>query len=183
MMSNSACKVAILHYSAPPVVGGVESVIFAHAQLFVESEYPTVVLAGRGEKDALPPEVEFIRIPEMDSQHSSIVEMHHELDQGIVPVNFEQMVVQLSEKLAPVSASVDVLIVHNVFTKHFNLLLTAALFRLLDRGVIHHCIAWCHDITWTSPNSRSKVYAGYPWDLLRTYRSELTYVTVSKERQ
>jgi glycosyltransferase involved in cell wall biosynthesis len=27
------------------------------------------------------------------------------------------------------------------------------------------------------------VYAGYPWDLLRTYRSELTYVTVSKERQ
>jgi glycosyltransferase involved in cell wall biosynthesis len=73
--------------------------------------------------------------------------------------------------------------VHNVFTKHFNLPLTAALFRLLDQGVIHRCVAWCHDITWTSANSRSKVYPGYPWDLLSTYRSDVTYVTISKNRQ
>jgi glycosyltransferase involved in cell wall biosynthesis len=77
----------------------------------------------------------------------------------------------------------DVLIVHNVFTKHFNLPLTAALFRLLDQGTIRHCIAWCHDMTWTSPNSRSRVFPGYPWDLLRTRRSDITYVTVSQERQ
>jgi hypothetical protein len=55
----------------------------------------------------------------------------------------------------------DHLIVHNVFTKHFNLPLTAALFELLDAQRIPHCIAWCHDFTWTSPHSRSKVHAGY----------------------
>jgi glycosyltransferase involved in cell wall biosynthesis len=73
--------------------------------------------------------------------------------------------------------------VHNVFTKHFNLPLTAALFRLLDLGLIPRCVAWCHDLTWTSPNSRKKVFSGYPWDLLRTQRPDLIYVTVSQERQ
>jgi mannosylglucosylglycerate synthase len=73
--------------------------------------------------------------------------------------------------------------VHNVFTKHFNLPLTAALHRLLDEGAIGHCIAWCHDFTWTSPNSRSKVHPGYPWNLLRTRRPDTTYVVVSEQRR
>jgi glycosyltransferase involved in cell wall biosynthesis len=183
MMSGNLPRVAFLHYSAPPVVGGVESVILAHARLFVEAGYPTAVVAGGGEQAALPSEVDLIRIPELASQHPQILEMGHELDQGHVPSNFEQMVAQLVEKLASVLVSMDVLLVHNVFTKHFNLPLTAALFRLLDQGVIRHCVAWCHDMTWTSPNSRSKVFHGYPWDLLRTQRSDIIYVTVSQERQ
>ena len=77
----------------------------------------------------------------------------------------------------------DNLIVHNVFTKHFNIPLTAALFELIIDGTIRNCIAWGHDFTWTSPNSRLKVHEGYPWDLLRTYQPKTSYVTVSKERQ
>jgi glycosyltransferase involved in cell wall biosynthesis len=85
--------------------------------------------------------------------------------------------------LTPVLSQFDTLIVHNVFTKHFNLPLTAALHHLLDAGKPGRCIAWCHDFTWTSPSSRSKVHPGYPWDLLRTYRREVTYVVVSARRQ
>ncbi|MFL7807989.1 MAG: glycosyltransferase family 4 protein, partial [Anaerolineae bacterium] len=65
----------------------------------------------------------------------------------------------------------------------FNLPLTAALYQLLDSGQIQHCIAWCHDFTWTSPNSRSRVHPGYPWDLLRTRHPKVTYVVVSQSRQ
>ncbi|RPJ19788.1 MAG: glycosyltransferase [Chloroflexi bacterium] len=183
MRPENLHRVAVLHYSAPPVIGGVENVILAHTRLFMESGYPTALLAGRGEKDALPHGADFLHIPELDSQHLQILEMSHELEQGRIPPNFEQMVTRLVEKLASVLASDDLLIAHNVFTKHFNLPLTAALFRLLDQGLIRHCIAWCHDMTWTSPNSRSKVYPGYPWDLLRTQRPDITYVTVSQERQ
>jgi glycosyltransferase involved in cell wall biosynthesis len=85
--------------------------------------------------------------------------------------------------LAPILNAYDNLIVHNVFTKHFNIPLTAAIYRLIDTGTIRNCIAWCHDFTWTSPNSRSKVHEGYPWDLLRTFLPQISYVTVSKERQ
>jgi glycosyltransferase involved in cell wall biosynthesis len=183
MTLEKSGKVNLLHYSAPPVIGGVESVILTHARLFVKTRYPTVVLAGRGEKDALPPGTDFVPIPEMDSQHPQILEITRQLDQGNIPANFEDMVTQLTEKLSRALNTNDHLIAHNIFTKHFNLPLTTALFRLLDQGMIRHCIAWCHDITWTSPNSRSKVYSRYPWDLLRTYRSDVTYVTISRNRQ
>jgi hypothetical protein len=134
--------------------------------------------AERGAADR----AEYIGIPEMHSQHPEIVEMSQELEKGRVPPHFENTAAQLAEILAPALQTMDLVIVHNTFTKHFNLPLTAALFRLLDRGLIHHCIAWCHDFTWTSPNSRAKVHPGYPWDLLRTQRSDISYVTVSQER-
>jgi glycosyltransferase involved in cell wall biosynthesis len=85
--------------------------------------------------------------------------------------------------LSSLCAPLDLLIVHNVFTKHFNLPLTAALFRLVDQGIVRRCVAWCHDLTWTSPRSRSKVHPGYPWDLLRQRHPAVTYVTISEERQ
>lgn len=183
MTSENVPKVALLHYSAPPVIGGVENVMLAHLHLLVEAGYSTTVIAGRGEKNALPRGAELIPIPELDSQHPQIVELSQELEQGCVPPRFEAMVNRLEEALAPVLHPMGLLMVHNVFTKHFNLPLTAALFRLLDRGVIGRCIAWCHDMTWTSPNSRSKVYSDYPWELLRRYRSDITYVTISQQRQ
>jgi len=176
-------NVALLHYSAPPVIGGVESVILTQARLFGESGHATTVIAGRGAQMALPAGVEFIGIPEMDSQHPQIVEMSRELEQGRVPPHFDETVTRITERLYPRLKSIDLLIVHNVFTKHFNLPLTAALFRLLDEGSTQRCVAWCHDLTWTSPSSRAKVHPGYPWDLLRTYRSDIIYVAISRQRQ
>jgi glycosyltransferase involved in cell wall biosynthesis len=183
MMLNKKHGIALLHYSAPPVVGGVENVILAHARLFHDAGIPATVIAGKGEKSALPRATELILIPELDSQMPQITEMSQTLEQGLVPPAFEKMVDRIMEQLAPALRSIDVLIVHNVFTKHFNLPLTTALFRLLDDGTIRRCVAWCHDSTWTSPRSRIKVHPRYPWELLRTYRSDITYVTVSQERQ
>jgi len=183
MTAGKSPTVAVLHYSAPPVIGGVENVILAHVRLFLEAACSVTVLAGRGEKEALPLGTDYIGIPELDSQHPQILEMSQELEQGRVPPDFENVVAKLIETLAPILQDFDTLIVHNVFTKHFNLPLTAALFRLLDQGLIRHCVAWCHDLTWTSPNSRGTVFPGYPWDLLRTLRSDMIYVTVSQERQ
>jgi len=176
-------ETAILHYSAPPVVGGVESVIQAHAQAFVEAGYPVAVVAGRGEADALPPGVDFFEIPEVDSRHASITRLSAQLEEGKVPPGFEEARDKLVGALGPVLGRFDSVIVHNVFTKHFNLPLTAALYELLDGSQIGGCIAWCHDFTWTSPNSRSKVHPGQPWDLLRVKRPDVAYVVVSKSRQ
>ena len=179
----SSPKSAILHYTAPPVVGGVEAVIQAHAQVFIEAGYPVTVVAGRGDQTALPPGAGFIRIPEMDSQHPQVAEMSAMLEQGEVPPGFDGLVNSLIKALTSVLDRFDNVIVHNVFTKHFNLPLTAALHYLLDAGTIRHCIAWCHDFTWTSPHSRSKVHPGCPWDFLRTYCPDMTYVVVSRRRQ
>jgi len=176
-------QTAILHYTAPPVVGGVEAVIQAHARAFVEVGYPVTVVAGWGERAALPSGTGFVRVPEMDSRHHDVARMSAALNRGQVPAGLDGLIDCLVETLASVLERFDNVIVHNVFTKHFNLPLTAALSHLLDAGTIRHCIAWCHDFTWTSPHSRSEVHPGYPWDLLRTHRSDVTYVVVSRRRQ
>ncbi|MBN1994061.1 MAG: glycosyltransferase family 4 protein [Anaerolineae bacterium] len=176
-------KVAILHYTAPPVVGGVEIVIQAHSQLFLQNRYPLTVIAGRGEPDALPEGTDFVRLPEVDSQHPSLLDMNEKLEKGEVPPEFDGFVTQTIKLLTPILNQFDHLIVHNIFTKHFNLPLTAALHTLLNEGKLPLCLAWCHDFTWTSPNSRSQVHPGYPWDLLRTSHPALTYVVVSQQRQ
>lgn len=176
-------KVAFLHYAAPPVIGGVEGVIKAHLKEFNHAGYACTVIAGRGDITALPPETNFIEIPEIDSQHPEIVRLNQELEAGRVPENYDALEWKLVDLLGPVLQEFDHIIVHNIFTKHFNLPLTGALHRLLDQAKIRNCIAWCHDFTWTSPSSGSKVHPGYPWDLLRTRRSDCVYVVVSQERQ
>jgi glycosyltransferase involved in cell wall biosynthesis len=173
----------MLHYTAPPVVGGVEAVIHAHARLLAEAGYPVTVVAGWGRQTALPSGVALVRVPEMDSKYRRVAQLGKALEQGEVPAAFDDMVNRVIGALASTLERFEHVIVHNVLTKHFNLPLTAGLHYLLDAGTIRRCIAWCHDFTWTSPSSRSKVHPGYPWDLLRSHRSEVTYVVVSQRRQ
>jgi glycosyltransferase involved in cell wall biosynthesis len=182
----NAPRTAILHYTAPPIIGGVEAVMRAHAGAFVEAGYPVTLVAGRGEPEAMPPGVELVLLPELDSRHEQVLEIQAELEEGRVPARFEALTDQILRQLVGTLQPYDNVIVHNVFTKRFNLPLTAALFRLLDADSpsgAKHYIAWCHDFDWTSPRSRAKVHPGYPWDLLRTYRRDLTYAVVSQERQ
>lgn len=176
-------KTAILHYSAPPIIGGVELVIKAHTEIMTEFGYPVTVIAGRGDAEGLPPEATLEKLPLLHSQHPRILEVAEELEENRVSDAFHALVEQLTEDLRPRLRSFDNVIVHNIFTKRFNLPLTAALHRLIDEGQLNRCIAWCHDFGWTSESSRKHLHAGMPWDLLRTHRPEITYVVVSQERQ
>lgn len=176
-------KTAILHYSAPPVIGGVEAVIRAHAGEFAAAGLPVTIIAGKGEAKALPEDTAFIRIDEMASDHPDIEAATFQLNSGRMPADFEALTDRLIISLRPILSGFDHVIVHNILTKHFNLPLTAALLRLLDEGCVRHLVAWCHDLTWSSPNSRNKVFPGYPWELLKTHRQEVTYVAISGQRK
>jgi mannosylglucosylglycerate synthase len=176
-------KTAILHYTAPPIIGGVEGVIQAHARVFDQFGYPLTVIAGRGNGSAFPSSVDYLEMPEIDSQHPTILQIAEALKNGHIPGDFGRCVERFVAALAPVLEEFDHLIVHNILTKQYNLPLTTAIFRLLDAGSLPNTIAWVHDIAWTSKNSRRHLHDGYPWDLLKTYHDNLTYVVVSKMRQ
>jgi len=176
-------KIAILHYTAAPTVGGVEAVIQCHIPLMLGAGEKVTLFAGRGSREALPEGVEFRLIPEMDSQHPQIAKASQELEKGHLPADFETLASSLEKTLEPLLAPYDHVIAHNLFTTHFNLPLTIALSRLLDRRRLRGFIAWCHDLSWSSPTSHQKVHPGYPWDSLRTFRPDITYVTVSQARR
>jgi glycosyltransferase involved in cell wall biosynthesis len=176
-------KIAVLHYSGPGVVGGVEAVLDAHLHILAAHGYDVSMVAGRGDAAALPDGVYWIEVPEMDTSAPFLEAINPPLEHGEIPSEFEPARAQLAQRLAPILSSFDTWIVHNIFTKHFNIPLTAALIDLLKQGNPRNCIAWVHDITWTSPHSSSKVFPGFPWDLLRMPQPGVHYVAVSQERQ
>jgi glycosyltransferase involved in cell wall biosynthesis len=171
--------ITIAHYTAPPIIGGVEFVIEQHTRLLAEAAYRVTLVAGRGE-----PAPDVVIIPELDSEHPENLRIARSLQEGIVPPEFNVLQAKIENSLAPIVSASDLLIVHNVLHHHFNLPLTAALHHLVEQGVTRRVIAWCHDISrYVNPASGAKLRYGFPWDLLRTYRPDVHYVTVSAQRQ
>ena len=182
-MQANKLQIAILHYTAPPIVGGVESIISEHARLLNEAGYPTRLVVGRGGDGGLPDSQPISLIPEIDTGTHADPEVAEALERGEVPAEFNTRRDEIVELLAKALAGVDVLIVHNVMTMHFNLPLTAALHKLLDERRLPRCVAWTHDASWEDPEQRPHVHAGYPWDLLKTLRRDVTYVVITRSRQ
>ena len=174
-------KVALLHYTAPPVVGGVESVLAHHARQMARAGHSVTVLAARGEQWA--EDIAFTRLPLADSRHPDILAAKALLDAGQVPPDFEAQVNLLVADLQAAASGLDVLIAHNVCSLNKNLALTAALHQLNGRPGFPRLILWHHDLAWTTPRYLPELHPGYPWDLLRTDWPGVTQVVVSAERQ
>jgi len=158
--------IALLHYSAPPVVGGVESVLAHQARLMAEAGHTVRVIAGRGE--AWDDRVELVTLPLIDSRHPEVLAAKAELDVGRAPPGFAALVDGIAAALSPPLADVHLLIAHNVCSLHKNLALTAALHRLRGQAHFPKLILWHHDLAWTTPRYRAELHDGWPWDLLRT---------------
>ena len=172
--------VALLHYSAPPVVGGVESVLAHHARLMTEAGHTVKIIAGRGEP--WDERIRLIHLPLIDSRHPHTLTVKAELDMGRVPLGFPPLVNEIESALRPALAEADVVIAHNVCSLHKNLALTAALHQLRQETDFPTLILWHHDLAWTTPRYRSELHDGYPWDLLRTDWPGARHVVVSEPR-
>jgi len=174
-------KIDLIHYSAPPVVGGVESVIAHHAKLMAGAGHAVRILAGRGESfDARIP---ILHLPLLDSRHPEILATKQDLDRGRVPEQFEKLRAQLLSEIKGMTSETDILFAHNVCSLNKNLPLTAALYELYQSNASLHMILWHHDLAWTTPRYRLELHPGYPWDLLRCDWPGTTQVVVSALRQ
>jgi glycosyltransferase involved in cell wall biosynthesis len=174
-------KIVLIHYSAPPVVGGVESVIGHQARLMADAGHEVHIVAGRGEQT--DERIGFIQIPLADSRHPIVLSIKEKLDKGIIPNEFHELVEQLVKELKPVLANADCLIAHNVCSLNKNLALTAALKKISEESQGLRFILWHHDLAWTTPRYRNELYEGYPWDLLCKAWAGAEQVTISDFRR
>jgi glycosyltransferase involved in cell wall biosynthesis len=174
-------KVAIVHYAAPPVIGGVESVIAAHARLMAADGHDVRILAGRGDAGA-----DVILVPLVDPVHDRIVATQEELAAGRVPDGFDALVAELRGELAAALAGVDVVFAHNVCSLALNLALTVALRELVDEATASggpRFVLWHHDVAATRPDSRATLHEGRPWSLLREDWPGVRQVVISEQRR
>lgn len=173
--------IALLHYAVPPVVGGVERVLAAQADVLADAGHNVQVIAARGAAWRADIPVHLLALA--DSMHPDILEMKAALDAGNVPPSFARVRDQLIAELTTALAGVDVLIAHNVASLSKNLALTAALHELSQQPGAPALILWHHDLAWTTPRYRPQLHDGRPWDLLRSDWPWATQVVISGLRR
>jgi glycosyltransferase involved in cell wall biosynthesis len=174
-------RIALIHYAAPPVVGGVESVLAQQARLMARAGHTVSVIVGRGEAEAAG--VPLVCLPLLDSRHPEVLAVKAALDEGRVPAEFARLQDAILADLRPALAGVEVVFAHNVCSLNKNLALTAALRILSQEPGAPGFILWHHDLAWATDRYRAELHDGYPWDLLRTDWPGTQPVSVSEARR
>jgi glycosyltransferase involved in cell wall biosynthesis len=174
-------KISLLHYSSPPIVGGVESVLAHHARLMANAGHEVTILAGRGEK--FDERINVKILPRLDSRNAEVMEVKGYLDIGQHTPAFDMLRDEIKKELFEAVKDCDVLIAHNVASLSKNLALTAVLHEGSQMPDFPKLILWHHDLAWTTPRYRDELHDGYPWDLLRTNWKGVTQVVVSELRR
>ena len=174
-------RVGILHFTAPPIVGGVEAIVGEQANGLLKRGFDVTVLAGRGGR--FQRDVSFVNLSALDSKYPPLLAVNDQLRDGFVSEEFVALADQLEQALASELADLDVCIVHNALTLHFNLPLTAALHRLAAAGRGCPLVAWCHDLSWSNPLYQALMRETYPWTLLKQRAAGASYVVVSDDRR
>jgi mannosylglucosylglycerate synthase len=148
-------KIAIVHYSLPPIVGGVETVAGHHARLFQGAGHDVTAICGRGGEGL---GTSLRHIPDKGSPEA------------------------LRAALFPVLAKQEVVMMHNVCTMPFDLALTQVLAEAAQELPQVRFIAWIHDLAACNPDYAIPTDDGGPWDLLRMAQPHFEYVAVSPLR-
>jgi glycosyltransferase involved in cell wall biosynthesis len=174
-------RIALLHYTAPPVVGGVERVIARHASLMTTDGHTVRVVAGRGA--SVSPKVEFESVPLADSLHRDVAGVGASLAEGTIPPEFGRLVQRLERQLSEALAGSDVVVAHNIASLNRNLVLTAALHGIYRRDARWRLILWHHDLAWTMPRYLPELHDGRPWSLLKERWPGAIDVTISEARR
>ncbi|MBI1879751.1 MAG: glycosyltransferase family 4 protein [Chloroflexi bacterium] len=80
-------RVGIIHYAAPPIVGGVELTIFHHARILTALGHQVTVVAGQGA--SFLPQVDYWAEPLVGSRSEAILGASRTLSRGHKPANFD----------------------------------------------------------------------------------------------
>jgi len=168
-------KIAICHYSCPPVIGGVQTIVEQQARLLKRHNHYTKVIAGSGGKFS-----QYIDVDINPMIGSGIMETYeHESGHDMTKL-MEPQIYSILGFLEYSLASFDILIVHNVLSMPFNLPLTHAIHRMAENGKIK-VISWNHDSPFF--NRRNGDECPPSWDILKQASPHVRYVSISQARK
>lgn len=150
-------KIALVHYTYPPVIGGVEIVIAEHARLFAEHGHEVTVICSRGA--SRDPRIRVELLPDAPDA------------------------AELARALEGWLVDQDTVFLHNVTTMPFHIALTAALWRVAERLRAVRFVAWIHDIAACNPDSGLSRRDEVRWTLLARAHPRYEFVAVSELRR
>ena len=176
---QSPLHIGILHYSCPPVVGGVEEMLHHHALILHKMGQSVCILAGMGDvfTDAFPVRIE----PVLGSRHPQVNEAHKQSRKGDYG-RLKKMTHRILNLLLAWSSDLDVIIAHNVLQMPFNLPLTLALRRLTTSTNGPAIVSWAHDSPYFRHHPPDHLFH-HPWTVLQNPHPDIQHITISESRK
>src|SRR6056297_798521 len=90
-------QVIIIHYTLPPVLGGVEKILVPLAEQFAENNYIVTFLAGRGNINSN--RIKTTLIPELDPSNTNIRKIQDKITKGLLPENYDNRVNEIERRI------------------------------------------------------------------------------------
>ncbi len=169
-------KIAIVHYTSWPVIGGVESVIRQHARLMARHGHEVAIVCGEG--GTFDQQIQTLVFRELNSQEPLVRAAQDEAYNGRPGQAYFRLLETLQKQLGALFGKFDQFVVHNMFTMPFNLAATQALSALA--GPARKTIGWTHDLAASNPDY--KIPPHRVFDLIRERQPGVRYVTISETR-
>src|SRR2546428_5914963 len=94
-------RVGLLHYTGPPVIGGVETILYEQAVRLAARGYPITILSGRGGPLPDAQAGKLVIIPPLDSPHPPGSAGRDALHQGPAPPQFATPQKQIQQLFTP----------------------------------------------------------------------------------
>jgi glycosyltransferase involved in cell wall biosynthesis len=174
-------KIAIIHFTIYPVIGGVEILIDQHARLLADRGYDIELFVAQGQK--FDPRVKVTVVPEIDCTSKDNMEVRQKLEkENTVIPKFEVLSKDVYKVFKKLLADKDYCVIHNMQTNQLHIPAAKA-FRKLATELPTKFIAWCHDHVLLTPYYADKDKDKYPWTVISEKDKNMNYVVVSKTQQ
>ena len=187
-------RVALLHYSCPPIVGGVEEVLGRQAQVLTRHGHDVRLVSGRGGTPDADAEADAVAL----GRGGTTVHLHPLLASGVPeaidaaaaavdgrPEALEALTRRVEGVLDEALADCETVFAHNVLSMPFNLPLTLAVRRIAARtardGHGPRVVGWNHDSPYFYAD-HDPVLDCDPWRVLRDPDPSIRWVTISQTR-
>ena len=171
-------NIALLHYSCPPVVGGVEEIVRQQASVFNRYYHNIKIFSGTGGRFTDKYEIEIN--PLLGSRSEQVLKAHQSIQEGRFD-KMENLMWEVYRYLSNSLKGFDILIAHNVLTMPYNLPLAGALHRLGQEGLLP-IISWNHDSPYFYPDYPKHLDL-FPWNILKRSYGGINYVAISESRK
>ena len=160
----SIMKIALVHYTYPPVIGGVEFVMEQQAALFARRGHAVRIIAGRAENTVDGVSVD--EIAELLPAHPRNEQSQAEITGNGPAAAYEELKAYLKARL--VEALTD-----------------CPVAELAAEGTVAaRFVNWVHDIAAIDENySLGELLGGEPWNLLAGAPQRFKHAVISKKRQ
>jgi len=178
---SSIKQAIIVHYTLPPVVGGVEYLLQPLSEEFTSNGYLITLVAGEGKIEGK--NIKTTIIPELNPFNSSVRNMQRILTLGSLPESYEIIVQNFEKKIETLVGDIDTIIIHNLMTMPFNLVATEAFWNYIEKNPHKKFYFWTHDLAWLMEDHKKYLFERRPWSLLKTKNKNVEYITISRYRK